>query len=168
MRSMPKEICRRYRRLTSPEVGCKVGRVARMKLTGLESGFSGLTDFFYNNIPLLVWLQLSLAQLLPIHFSIYNILRMLDTHPDASSEYQAWPDPLWYQNTAKKAKMKPVNDREDPPAKRHSKAVEVVQSVWRFCLANWLIFAFGFATLMAYLFPREYTILLLPTSTTSW
>ena len=35
-----------------------------------------------------------------------------------------------------------------------SKIVQFAKSVWAFCFANWLIFAFGLAALMGYLFPR--------------
>lgn len=62
--------------------------------------------------------------------------------------------------------MESANDTEDRATEKPSKAAEVSQSIWRFCLANWLIFAFGFAALMAYLFPREHTVLTWLMSTT--
>ncbi|RYP61624.1 hypothetical protein DL769_007622 [Monosporascus sp. CRB-8-3] len=46
------------------------------------------------------------------------------------------------------------NYDEDPEPKKLSKAIQVARSLANFCLANWLIFSFGFATLMAYLFPH--------------
>ncbi|RYP71671.1 hypothetical protein DL771_004622 [Monosporascus sp. 5C6A] len=47
-----------------------------------------------------------------------------------------------------------ANYDEGPGPKKLSKAIQVVRSLANFCLANWLIFGFGFATLMAYLFPH--------------
>lgn len=126
----------------------------------MESGFSGLTELSYNNILLLVWVYLSLVRiLLTFHFNIFNILRMLDTHSDAFSDSKLDQTRYDIKNTAKKVKMEPVNDTEDRATEKPSKATKVAQSIWRFCSANWLIFAFGFATLMAYLFPREHTVL---------
>ncbi|RYP25456.1 hypothetical protein DL767_008374 [Monosporascus sp. MG133] len=43
---------------------------------------------------------------------------------------------------------------EGPEPKKLSRAVQVVRSLAHFCLANWLIFGFGLASLMAYLFPH--------------
>ncbi len=51
--------------------------------------------------------------------------------------------------------MESVNGAEGLQPKRSSKAIEIIKSISRFFLANWLILAFGFAALMAYLFPRE-------------
>ncbi len=59
-----------------------------------------------------------------------------------------------YRSAAREVKMESANGTEGPRPRRSSKAVGIVKSVGRFCLANWLIFAFGFAALMAYLFPR--------------
>ena len=44
----------------------------------------------------------------------------------------------------------------DEPKKPPSKIIEVLTGVWAFCYANWLIFAFGLAALLGYLFPRKY------------
>ncbi|RYP08279.1 hypothetical protein DL764_002013 [Monosporascus ibericus] len=48
----------------------------------------------------------------------------------------------------------PPNYDEGPEPKKLSKGVQVVRNLANFCLRNWLIFGFGFATLMAYLFPH--------------
>lgn len=53
--------------------------------------------------------------------------------------------------------MEPANGTEGPQPEGPSQAVQIIKRIWGFCLDNWLIFAFAFATLMAYLFPREYT-----------
>ena len=44
----------------------------------------------------------------------------------------------------------PDSGSGNPP----SKIVQFAKSVWAFCFANWLIFAFGLAALLGYLFPR--------------
>lgn len=46
-------------------------------------------------------------------------------------------------------------DPDPGPDNPPSKIVQCAKSVLAFCYANWLIFAFGFAALMGYLFPRE-------------
>ena len=48
----------------------------------------------------------------------------------------------------------PVSGSEEPK-KPPSKIIEFAKGVWAFCYANWLIFAFGLAALMGYLFPRK-------------
>lgn len=57
--------------------------------------------------------------------------------------------------------MEPANGMEDPQSERPSGVIKVLRSIGGFCLSNWLIFAFGFAALMAYLFPREHATLLM-------
>ena len=44
----------------------------------------------------------------------------------------------------------------EEPKKPSSKIIGFLKGVWAFCYANWLIFAFGLAALLGYLFPRKY------------